>query len=146
MASKPTNITYVLTAVLVILGILIAITSWYIFPVCEMEGKFVETKAGKLLPMKCGYTARAEVGIGALVVLAGVALMAFPSRDGRRALGTMVVGLGAVTALMVTTLIGMCAVADHVCRIGTEPALILLGVVTLIVGLYMMFAPETAPS
>jgi hypothetical protein len=146
MASKPSNITYVLTAVLVILGILIAITSWYIFPVCEMEGKFVETKAGKLLPMKCGYTARAEVGIGALVVLAGVALIAFPSRDGRRALGIMVVGLGVVTALMVTTLIGMCAVADHVCRMGTEPALILLGVVTLIVGLYMMFAPETAPS
>ena len=50
----------------------IALTGWYIFPVCEMEGKFVETKAGKLLPMPCGYTARAETGLGALVGLVGL--------------------------------------------------------------------------
>jgi hypothetical protein len=35
-------------AILIILGILIAVTSWYIFPVWEMEGKVAETKGGTL--------------------------------------------------------------------------------------------------
>lgn len=138
-----TTTHYLLAAILIILGILIAITSWYIFPVCEMEGKFVETKAGKFLPMKCGYTARAETGLGALVALVGIGVLALPSYDSRRAFGVMTVGLGVIVLLVPTLLIGMCAAPDHICRIATEPALILLGGITVIPGLYLIFAKGT---
>jgi len=139
-----TTINYVLAVVLIILGILIAVTGWYIFPVCEMEGKFIETKAGKLMPMPCGYTARAETGLGALVALAGIGLFAFRSADSRRAFGVMTTGLGVVVILIPTLLIGMCSAPDHICRIATAPALILLGGITVIVGLYLIVARNTA--
>ena len=142
MATRTTT-QYILAAVLLILGIGIAVTGWYIFPVCEMEGKFVETKAGKLLPMPCGYTARAETGLGALVALAGIGLLGLTSYEARRAFGVMTAGLGAVVLLVPTVLIGMCAAPDHICRVATAPALILLGGITLLTGGYFVFAGDT---
>ncbi len=41
-------------ALLVLLGIVIILTPWIIFPVCEMEGSFVVTASGTKLPMTCG--------------------------------------------------------------------------------------------
>lgn len=131
---------YALGGVLLLLGVLIAVTGWYIFPVCEVEGKFVETKAGKLLPMPCGYTARAETGVGALVGLVGLGVIALPSLGSRRAFGLMTVGLGAVAIALPTVLIGMCAAPDHICRVATQPTLILLGGVTVMTGGYLLFA------
>jgi hypothetical protein len=144
----PTRTTtqYVLAAGLILLGVLIAITGWYIFPVCEMDGKFVETKAGKLLPMPCGYTARAETGLGALVALAGIGLLGLTSYDSRRAFGVMTAGLGVVVLLVPTALIGMCAAPDHICRVATQPALILLGGITVLVGGYLILARNPASS
>jgi hypothetical protein len=137
-----TTYHYALGGVLLVLGILIAITGWYIFPVCEMEGKFVETKAGKLLPMPCGYTARAETGLGALVGLVGLGIIALPSYGSRRAFGVMTAGLGVVVMAVPTMLIGMCAAPDHICRVATQPALILLGGITMVGGLYLTFARD----
>jgi hypothetical protein len=141
-----TTALYALAGGMLVLGLLIALTGWYIFPVCEMEGKFVETKAGKLLPMPCGYTARAETGLGALVGLVGLGMIALPSYGSRRAFGVMAVGLGAVVMLVPTMLIGMCAAPDHICRVATQPALLLLGGITVIGGLYSTFArnPEVS--
>jgi hypothetical protein len=136
---------YVLGAGLLALGVLIAVTGWYIFPVCEVEGKFVETKAGKLLPMPCGYTARAETGVGALVALAGVGMVALPSYGSRRAFGVMTAGLGVVAMALPTVLIGMCAAPDHICRVATAPTLLLLGGITVVGGLYLTFAKDHTP-
>jgi hypothetical protein len=136
---------YVLGAGLLALGVLIAVTGWYIFPVCEVEGKFVETKAGKLLPMPCGYTARAETGVGALVALAGVGMVALPSYGSRRAFGVMTAGLGVVAMALPTVLIGMCAAPDHICRVATAPTLLLLGGITVVGGLYLTFAKDPTP-
>jgi hypothetical protein len=92
--------------------------------------------------MKCGYTARAEAAVGALVILAGLTLLALPSRDSRRALGVIGIGLGAVTLLIPTVLIGVCTAADAPCRIGTLPALILLGVLTAIAGIFLVLSRD----
>jgi hypothetical protein len=63
-------------ALLVFLGIVIILTPWIIFPVCEVQGSFMQTASGMEVPMTCGWTARAETGVGALVVLAGGLLIA----------------------------------------------------------------------
>jgi hypothetical protein len=38
-------------ALLVLLGIIIILTPWIIFPVCEMEGSYVVTSTGMKLPV-----------------------------------------------------------------------------------------------
>jgi hypothetical protein len=40
-----------LGVLLIALGIIIALTSWVIFPVCEVSGLYVKTETGKTLPM-----------------------------------------------------------------------------------------------
>jgi hypothetical protein len=142
-----------LAGVLVILGALIVITPWYIFSVCEAKGvtshqmsKMSSTEgsdqpagmsAGTI--MRCGYTARAEAAVGALVILAGLTLIALPERDSRKALGIIGIGLGVVTVLVPTFLIGVCTAPDAPCRIGTLPALIILGILTIIAGIILVF-------
>jgi hypothetical protein len=96
--------------------------------------------------MKCGYTARAEAAVGALVILAGLTLLALPGSDARRAIGIIGTGLGAVTILIPTVLIGVCSAANAPCRIGTLPALVLLGVLTAVTGIYLVFSRDEPKS
>ncbi|MFA5236719.1 MAG: DUF4418 family protein, partial [Methanoregula sp.] len=67
---------------------------------------------------------------------------ALPGRDSRRAIGGTVIGLGVVTVLIPTVLIGVCSAANAPCRIGTLPALILLGVLTTITGIFLVISRD----
>lgn len=129
-------------ALLILLGIVIALTGWIIFPVCEVHGLYVETKAGMKLPMPCGYTARAETGIGALIVVTGSLLIFRNSRETRQAVGVFSIALGVLVILFPTLLIGMCRLADHPCRVLTLPALEILGVVVIIIGGFLFWKRE----
>jgi hypothetical protein len=129
-------------ALLVLLGIIIILTPWIIFPVCEMEGSYVVTSTGMKLPMTCGWSARAESGIGALIVVAGGLLIARSTRETRQAVGVFTIAMGALVILFPTVLIGMCKVATHPCRMTTLPALEILGVIVIIVGGYLFWKPE----
>jgi hypothetical protein len=126
----------ILGAVLIALGILVVVTPWYIFPVCEMYGQYTTTSAGTKMVMPCGYTARAETGVVApMLILAGAMLPMSKTRESRRAIGIFGVGLGALVWLLPTYIIGMCANPEHSCRVGTLPALVLLGSATIAVSL-----------
>jgi hypothetical protein len=129
-------------ALLVLLGIIIILTPWIIFPVCEMQGIYVVTAGGANLPMTCGWTARAESGIGALIVVAGGLLIARSTRETRQAVGIFTIAMGTLVILFPTFLIGMCKVATHPCRMTTLPALEILGVIVIIVGGYLFWKPE----
>jgi hypothetical protein len=139
MTDKNVNVYGVL---LVILGILVILVPWIIFPVCEMEGSYVVTSAGVKLPMTCGWTARAESGVGALIVVAGGLLIARGSAETRQAVGIFSIAMGALVVLFPTVLIGMCKVATHPCRLTTLPALEVLGVIVIIIGGYLFWKHE----
>jgi drug/metabolite transporter (DMT)-like permease len=126
-------------ALLVILGILVILTPWVLFPVCEMEGLYLKTAAGTQMPMKCGWTARAETGMGALIMVAGGLLIARGTPDTRQAVGVFSVATGILVILFPTILIGMCAMAEHPCRQLTLPALEILGVIVIITGVYLIW-------
>jgi hypothetical protein len=126
-------------ALLVLLGIVIILTPWIIFPVCEMEGSFVVTASGAKLPMTCGWTARAETGVGALIVVAGGLLIARSTPETRQAVGVFSIAMGALVILFPTFLIGMCKVATHPCRLTTLPMLEVLGVLVVIIGGYLLW-------
>lgn len=136
MTDKTVNIY---GGLLVLLGILIILTPWIIFPVCEMEGSYVVTAAGMKLPMTCGWAARAESGVGALIVVAGGLLIARSSPETRQAVGIFSMVTGALVVLFPTFLIGMCKVATHPCRMTTLPALEVLGVIVIIIGGYLFW-------
>jgi hypothetical protein len=129
----------ILGLALVTLGILVAVTPWYIFPVCEMYGKYATTSAGTEMLMPCGYTARAETWVAApMLILAGAILPLSKTKESRRATGTFSVGLGALVLLLPTYITGMCANPEHPCRVGTLPALVLLGSAAIAVSVVVL--------
>lgn len=132
---KGSSTAKVLGAVVVVLGIIVAIGSHYIFPVCQYLGQLVTTAAGTTIPMKCFWTAQAEAALGALTVIAGLLLILSRQQEARKMLGVFVSSLGILVVLTPTSLIGMCMSPDHPCRVGTQPFLILIGVIVLIVGI-----------
>lgn len=111
--------------ILIILGVLIAIVGWFIFPVCGGT-------------MRCGYTARAETVVGSLIVLVGALLMFTKTSETRILGGAVGIGMGVVTVLLPTYIIGMCTKDTMPCRIGTEPALIILGAIAIIVSVILI--------
>jgi hypothetical protein len=151
MVTPPPNRYPIVATILIILGVLVAVTPWFIFPVCEAKGTSGDSTEGMHVDsakhMKCWYTAVYESGVGILILLTGLVLIALPGRLSRRTIGILDVVLGAVVLLIPTALIGVCASANAPCRIGTLPALILLGVLTAVTGIYLVISKDasTAP-
>ena len=118
---------------LAILGLLTIALPWTLAPVCEVHGSYVQTTTGKQLPMPCGYTARAEIGVGALMLVAAGAVAYGKAPETRKMIGAFGIALGALAMLFPTAIIGMCAMADHTCRTMTQPTLMILGLGTIVV-------------
>ena len=126
-------------ALLIILGILVILTPWILFPVCEVEGMYLKTASGMQQPMKCGWSARAETAMGALIMLAGGLIIVRGTPETRQAAGIFTVAFGVLVIVFPTILIGMCMLADHPCRQLTLPALEILGVIVILVGGFLLW-------
>jgi drug/metabolite transporter (DMT)-like permease len=92
--------------------------------------------------MKCGWTARAETGMGALIIVGGGLLIARGTPETRQAVGVFSIATGILVILFPTVLIGMCALADHPCRQLTLPALEILGIIVIVAGGYLIWKRE----
>ena len=77
----------------------------------------------------------AECLIGLLMVADGILLIGFQKHETRIALGIMLVLFGLSVLAIPTAVIGMCATAAMPCRVGTKPALIVVSVITMAVGI-----------
>ena len=125
--------------ILIVLGILLVVSPWTIAPVCEVNGMFAQLANGKTLPMPCGWTARAEIGTGALTILAGLLLMFSQSAETKRIIGLFGVALGVLTILFPLYITKMCALADHPCNLLTKPVLVILGIATIAVSCWIIY-------
>lgn len=128
--------------VLVILGILILVAPWTFAPVCEVNGMYAQLASGKTLPMPCGWTARAEIGVGVLAILTGVLLNFSQSAETKRVIGLIGVALGILTIMFPLYITKMCAMADHPCNLLTKPVLALLGVAVIVVSCYIIYMAQ----
>ncbi len=86
------------------------------------------------MPMSSGCTARAEMGVGFMIIFSGAALMFVKTVNPMRAVGAFTGALGVLAIALPAYMTGMCAVASHSCRTTTEPTLILTGLATVAVG------------
>lgn len=99
---------------------------------CQHEGKMLTLANGTQAPMKCYWTAQAELAL-ALPLLGLSFAFAFSRRkETRRLLGALGVLLGLGVIALPTSLIGTCSMDQASCNLVMKPALILLG--TLVAG------------
>lgn len=119
----------VLGTVLVVLALAIAIVPQ--FTDCYSQGHLVTLANGTTQPMKCHWTARAEIGVG--LPLLGVGAVLAASRRKGTAISISILGvvLGAVAIALPAGLIGTCAAATHICNTAMKPALTILGSLTI---------------
>lgn len=132
MKSKPT-----VGIIAIVFGAFLALIPLVILPVCS---NMIEMMNGKSLFMKCHWTAMAELLAGILIVFDGILLIGFKKQETRIALSIMLLLFG-LTALLITTIvIGMCETATMPCRVGAKPALIVVSVLTMVVGIGNIFS------
>lgn len=93
--------------------------------------------------MPCGYTARAELGVGALVLLTAGAVAFSRSSETKRLAGIFGAALGILAILYPAYIIGMCALADHTCRTMAQPTLLILGLGTIAVSAGVVWRSRT---
>lgn len=82
-------------------------------------------------PMKCYWTARAELGVGILIAFSGLLLLLLKSLQSRLGL-SLAIGLNGVLVILFPSVsIGVCGSTAISCRVLTLPALYILGGLTV---------------
>lgn len=119
-----------LTAVaLILLAVGIAVAP--LFLECQYYGLTMKLANGMSAPMKCHWTAMAEIGIALPLAAVGAASGFSKSKEARRVLAIVGMALGLVAIMVPAYLIGVCPNEDMLCNALMRPALILMGVLTV---------------
>jgi len=123
-----------------IAGVLIIILALVIgilpqFTDCQSQGKELTLTTGKTVPMKCHWTAIAEIGMAVPLIAQGIMLFLSKRKETRLALSVTNIILGIFVVLFPTWLIGVCANNMMLCNNLMKPTLILCGALVIVIGL-----------
>jgi len=118
---------------IMVLAVLIGVVP--MFTDCESAGRMLTLEDGRQVSMKCHWTARAELGLALPLLAVGVMMPFSKNRGSRRMLGIAGAALGIATVLLPTELIGVCMNPDMPCVSTMKPALLLMGVLVVAIGL-----------
>jgi hypothetical protein len=116
----------VAAAILVILALAIAIVPQYTD--CHSQGRALTLEDGRQIPMKCHWTAQAELGLGLPILAVGALVFGSRRKESLRNLGFLGIALGAITVVLPTNLIGVCGNPDMICNSTMKPALVFMGI------------------
>lgn len=137
----------ILSLFFVFLGLMIILFPIYILPVCPHPDALVthginnqvantghmHTGAGKI--MKCFWTARAELGIGALIIVIGTLMLLSRTIFVRLGLSMALACISLLAIAIPTILIGVCSNEMMRCNMGAKPALVLLSGILFVVSI-----------
>ncbi len=122
----------VLGAIFVILALVVGILPQ--FSDCQSQGKAITLANGKTIPMKCHWTAKAEMGVAVPLVAVGGMTLFTRRKESKRVLALVGVLLGALVISLPTWLIGVCT-SDMPCNTIMRPALILTGIIIVAISI-----------
>jgi hypothetical protein len=94
---------------------------------CQSQGRALTLADGRTVPMKCHWTAIAEIAVAVPLLVTGALLAISKRRETGRNLTILGGVLGVLVILIPTVLIGVCANPDMLCNLVMKPALILAG-------------------
>ena len=94
---------------------------------CQYEGQVMTLANGQAAPMRCYWTAQAEIALAIPLFGLALALGASRRKGSRRFLGLVGALLGLSVIALPTQLIGTCSMAQASCNMVMKPSLILLG-------------------
>lgn len=151
----------IIGAVIIVLGLLLAVGPQTIFPVCGVHGyadsaMSMEDDAmghdamsddgaseaghsGNGSKMKCYWTGQAEIGAGLVIAVIGIFLLIFKERNIRAGLSLSLVPLGIYALLIPNLLIGVCGSAHMECRTLALPAITIISAAVSVVSAVNVF-------
>ena len=123
----------VLAIFLAIMAIVIAVVPQ--FSDCESQGRMLTLEDGRQIPMKCHWTASAEVALGVPLFAIAGALFLGRQKETASSLGSLGIVLGVLVILIPTELIGVCASPAMPCHSVMRPTLLLAGSLVTVISL-----------
>jgi hypothetical protein len=114
---------------IIVLALVIGIVP--LFTDCLANGRSLTTADGRSVPMKCHWTALAEIGMAVPLGLVGVLNLTSKRKESFRMLSGFGGTLGILTILFPTLLIGTCMNPDMPCNLLMKPILISAGVLVV---------------
>jgi hypothetical protein len=114
---------------MIVLALVIAIVP--ILTDCLANGRSLTTADGRSVPMKCHWTAIAEIGLAVPLALIGIFNFTSKRKETFRALNLIGLALGALVIAFPTFLIGVCANKMMPCNMIELPVLIMSGILVI---------------
>jgi hypothetical protein len=105
------------------------------FTNCSAQGRSLELANGRTTPMKCYWTAQAELAVAGPLLLVGGLVIFNRRKETQRTLSVVGALLGVFAILLPTSLIGVCASDEMLCNILMKPTLVFSGVAVVTAGL-----------
>jgi hypothetical protein len=124
--------------ILVVLALTVAVVPQ--FTDCLSQGKTISLPNGATIPMKCHWTAQAELALAVPLAAAGVMMALNRHRGTLRALSGLGAVLGLFVILVPTSLIGVCGSNTMLCNMVMRPWLIFAGVLAIAVSAITLVA------
>ncbi len=130
----------ILAVILVILALVTIIVPQ--FTNCADDGRMLTLESGKQIPMKCLWSARAELALGIPLLVLGILMLLARLKETIRSLSVLGVVLGILIILVPTSIIGVCANPDMDCLSIMKPLMIVVGILTILVSLAALVLNE----
>ena len=109
---------------ILVMALIIAIVPQ--FTTCESQGKAITLANGTTVPMKCKWTAQAELGTSVPLFAVGALMTTSRRKESRLSLSLLGIILGVIVMLIPTYLIGVCQTL-MVCHTIMKPVLLTAG-------------------
>ena len=127
-------------ALVIVLALVIGLVPQ--FTDCQSQGRALALQNGKTVPMKCHWTAIAEIGMAVPLLGVGAVTAVSKRKESRRIIAGFGALLGFFVILLPTALIGVCASADMLCNSVMKPTLILSGILIMAISAATLIMSE----
>jgi hypothetical protein len=122
--------------VIIVLALVIGVLPQ--FTDCQSQGRSLTLENGKNVPMKCHWTAIAEIGMAVPLAAIGGMLLFSKRKETWMTLSIIGMVLGVLVILFPTILIGVCTSAMMLCNNLMKPTLILSGILVIAINVVIL--------